>query len=93
MIDILPDCMMPDGAYPCVGYHQVYNENKKLKAQLKVAMEALTELQTACTHDDDDKNYRSLGDSYGWCSACGTKVCYKENIGLDALKKIQEIGK
>ena len=31
MIDILPDCMMPDGADPCQGYHQLMDEIERLK--------------------------------------------------------------
>lgn len=67
------------------------DKNQKLKAQLEVVMEALNELTTSCTHDEDDGNFRKLGDWYGWCSLCGTKVGYKKNIGRDAFKKIEEI--
>jgi predicted Zn-ribbon and HTH transcriptional regulator len=29
----LPDCMMPDGAGPCIGYEQLYAENAKLEKE------------------------------------------------------------
>lgn len=31
----LPDCMMPDGADPCRGYHELRAENEQLKAYAK----------------------------------------------------------
>lgn len=32
---MLPDCMMPDGADPCRGYHELRAENEQLKAYAK----------------------------------------------------------
>ena len=57
-------------------------------ADLAKARAALEELVTNCTHDEQDKNYRSLGDTYGWCSLCGAKVGYKENIARECLAKL-----
>lgn len=34
MSEILPDCMMPDGADPCAGYHQLRREIEQLQAKL-----------------------------------------------------------
>jgi hypothetical protein len=31
---MLPNCMMPDGADPCGGYHELRAENERLKAAL-----------------------------------------------------------
>lgn len=33
----LPDCMMPDGADPCKGYSELYAENERLRAALRLA--------------------------------------------------------
>ncbi len=33
-ISTLPDCMMPDGGDPCVGYHQIYNEAVRMAETL-----------------------------------------------------------
>lgn len=66
-------------------------ERDRLVEALIVAKDAINELQTSCTHDEEDDNYRLLGDTYGWCSTCQTKMPYKENYGRDALLKIQEI--
>lgn len=50
---VLPDCMMPDGDAPCVGYMQVYGrieelnaENERLKADLKETEVESSELAT-----------------------------------------------
>lgn len=54
--------------------------------RIQPLIEALRELQTICTHDENDKDYRPLGDTYGYCSTCGTKVNYKENMVRDVLE-------
>jgi len=33
----LPDCMMPDGAEPCIGYTELRVENERLQAALHEA--------------------------------------------------------
>lgn len=35
---ILPDCMMPDGADPCLGYQQVVAERDALKARVEAML-------------------------------------------------------
>jgi len=37
MSTILPDCMMPDGAAPCLGYRQLADERDALRALLAEA--------------------------------------------------------
>ncbi len=58
---------------------------------LEAAEEAMVNSATTCTHDDKDENYRPLGDTYGWCSACGTKVNHKENDLQDAITLVRKI--
>ena len=36
-MDTLPDCMMPDGAEPCIGYCELRDEVERLRAELAVA--------------------------------------------------------
>jgi len=37
MTEHLPDCMMPDGAEPCIGYRELRAEIKRLREQLHYA--------------------------------------------------------
>jgi hypothetical protein len=41
----LPDCMMPDGADPCRGYHELRAENERLEAELTETKETCSELR------------------------------------------------
>jgi hypothetical protein len=67
-----------------------WDDIHKLISTVMVLREALNELTTMCTHDEEDLNYRPLGDTYGWCSVCQTKVSYRENIGRDALRHVDD---
>ena len=40
-MDTLPDCMMPDGAEPCIGYCELRDEVERLRAELAVARSEL----------------------------------------------------
>ena len=51
-LNILPDCMMPDGADPCAGYHELQDNYDKLEAEVKRYREAL-ELLFTVFHEDD----------------------------------------
>jgi hypothetical protein len=33
-VSTLPDCMMPDGGDPCVGYAKIYNESERMAETL-----------------------------------------------------------
>ena len=57
---------------------------------LEIQKEALQELQLGHTHNADDSHYRPLGDNYGWCDHCGTKVMLNEDIARDALTRSNE---
>lgn len=67
-------------------------EHKRCEDVLGRVKECILEIVTPCTHDENDPNYRGMGDGYGWCSRCGAKVDYKENYGLEALTLLEGIG-
>ena len=46
---ILPDCMMPDGADPCLAYQQIVAERDALRALLAEAKNRLRSVEE--THD------------------------------------------
>jgi hypothetical protein len=64
-------------------------ENEKLQYKLKLAIETLEELQLNHEHNESDKNYRPLGENYGYCHTCCTKVGLNEDIVRDTLLKIK----
>lgn len=59
---------------------------------LEVARDALTELQLGHEHNTNEgDHYRPLGDTYGWCHICSTKVGLNEDVVREALARIKEI--
>lgn len=49
----------------------------------------LEELRITCTHDEEDKNYRPISDTRGWCSVCQSKVEYQSRgEAIDTLRKV-----
>ena len=66
-------------------------EIQKLRSALDVAREALEGFQLGHLHDETEPDYRPLGDSYGWCSKCSTKVGLYEDYARDALAAIDAV--
>jgi hypothetical protein len=64
-------------------------KNELLAKKLAVAVEALNEFRLGHEHNEGDKNYRPLGDNYGYCHTCATKVGLNEDIAKDALEQIE----
>lgn len=62
-----------------------------LFAALKRAVEALEPLQLGHEHNEICTEYRPLGNTYGWCSICQTKVGLNEDDARDALADIRKI--
>lgn len=42
--ELLPDCMMPDGADPCIGYQQLYERFKQSRARIEQLEAGLNEI-------------------------------------------------
>lgn len=61
----------------------------ELERKLKVAEEALEELRLGHKHAPDLEHTRALGDGYGWCDFCNTKVLWGDGIADEALKEIR----
>jgi len=62
-LDILPDCMMPDGAEPCKGYLETHDKLSIVEVDLKELHQALYYMYSqnqcgcgnpACNRCDDD---------------------------------------
>ena len=69
-------------------------ENSRLEPlheALVAAVEALEELQLGHSHKSGDEHLRLLGDNYGWCSHCQTKVSFGPGIAEEALSKIDKV--
>lgn len=54
MTKILPDCMMPDGADPCLGYTQLCERAERAEAERDALRDALDTLAKEEWRDDDD---------------------------------------
>ncbi len=48
---------------------------------------ALEELRISHAHNETNAEYRPLGDTYGYCHLCHTKVALNEDVARDALKE------
>lgn len=69
-------------------------ENERLAplhAALIEAVAALEELQLGHSHKSGDEHLRLLGDNYGWCSFCQTKVNFGHGVAEEALSKIDKV--
>lgn len=53
------------------------------------AVEALKEFQIPHEHNESNSNYRPLGDNYGWCCSCQTKVGLNEDYAREVLKALE----
>lgn len=62
-----------------------------LHEALVAAVEALKELQLGHVHEPLAENIRVLGDTYGWCYSCNTKVSFEPGIAEEALAKIDKV--
>lgn len=49
--ETLPDCMMPDGAEPCIGYQQLWAQYKATKSALAESQGHVADLQSQCSRD------------------------------------------
>lgn len=63
----------------------------RYKKILKIALGALEDLKLSHEHNESNADYRSLGDHYGWCSKCSTRVESDKDYARAALKEINEI--
>ena len=54
-------------------------------AVIEKLKEALEDCQIGHVHNETNDDYRPLGDSYGYCSLCHTKVGLNEDDVRDAL--------
>lgn len=61
---ILPDCMMPDGAAPCVGYTELQRERDDLREALRFARTQLWAVRTQFNPRDDAIIMRHVEDAY-----------------------------
>lgn len=73
------------------GANLVMGRVKELEAKLAIAVEALEELKLNHSHRNlDAEHMRRLGDTYGWCDFCGTKMSFDEDgVANEALQKIK----
>lgn len=72
-------------------HNAVLGANAKMLEAMRVMRGALSELQLGHVHNESEPDYRPLGDTYGWCSICTTKVGLNEDIARDALAKVEGI--
>jgi len=63
----------------------------QLVEALEVAVDCIYEMNPGCAHDETDDNYRPLGDTYGWCSRCQTKVDKGPTYAWRQLGRIENI--
>ncbi len=52
MTKILPDCMMPDGADPCLGYQQIVAERDQLLKAVDTAIDQICDVTTQRLQDE-----------------------------------------
>jgi hypothetical protein len=64
---------------------------KKLATIVLVLSGFLEELRLGHEHNQGLKNIRPMGDGYGWCDYCQTKVNYGPGLAEEALKKANDI--
>jgi hypothetical protein len=55
----------------------------ELIARLEAMETTLQEYVLGHTHHEDDKHFRPLGDTYGWCDYCSTRVGMEGQPGCD----------
>ena len=65
----------------------------KLIATVRVMREALAEFQLGHEHADGLDHIRIMGNTYGWCDYCSTKVTFGPGYAEAALAKAEEIWK
>jgi hypothetical protein len=65
----------------------------KLAKSLRLAMEELRHHVLNHDHTDFDENFRRLGESYGYCTLCRTKVEIGSDDVRDVLSSIEDLWK
>lgn len=76
-----------------LGEKSIITDSDLFKAveMIRVMREALDEVRLNHTHLETDEHFQKMGDSYGWCHWCHTKVGVNEDLVRDALDKVEEI--
>jgi hypothetical protein len=53
--------------------------------RVETLTEVMNEFRLGHVHNETCEDYRPLGDTYGWCSICSTKVRLNEDLARDVL--------
>jgi hypothetical protein len=72
-------------------YHRAPSDMAVLIEALDLLVEELNEHSLDHQHNETCSDYRPLGDSYGYCSLCHTKVRLNEDDVRDCLDKIKAL--
>ena len=78
-LNILPDCMMPDGADPCAGYHELQDNYDKLEGQL---------LAMHVTLNDQEAEVERLETMVRWARADSEALNIENKILRDKLAEV-----
>lgn len=64
-----------------------------VKQAEEILVEALEEFKLGHEHKPDLPHTRAMGDTYGWCDHCSTKVSWGPGEAEQALEKWREVTK
>ena len=86
-----PTCVTSSTSMVLTPEHQkALDKIADLERKLALCVETLEQLQLGHSHNEKDSNYRPLGDTYGWCSLCSTKVGLNEDIARSTLAALSQ---